>query len=255
MQHRRVSGILSTFLFLAWAAVANAQQTIINVPSDALTPKGQGFVLHESQFAPGSEDAIYTTTNFLTYGLFEHTELAATLYSIDNAGSSLGSLGLGFKTTLDILRGRVPELQTKWTGGFMLPIALTQNDHPVGFFPYAHVTFQIPDTELRLLTGIAAGSQNFFGKNTLSALGGVEYPIFDHLSFTGEWFSGYHNLSGLIPGFTYHRDDLILVGGYKIPNDFDMRESGLVLEVGLFFGPGAPSHDDHPMKHYGVREP
>jgi hypothetical protein len=255
MQHCRVSGVLPAFLLLAWAAAATAQQTIINVPSDALTPKGQGFALHESQFAPRSGEAIYTTTNFLTYGLLDHTELAATLYSIDSEGSPLGSLGLGFKTTLDVFRGALPALQTKWTGGFMLPLSPNQDDHPVGFFPYSHLTVQIPRTELRLLTGIAAGSKNLFGTNTLSALGGVEYPLTKHLSFTGEWFSGYHNLSGLIPGFTYHRKNLILVGGYKIPNDFEMRESGLVLEVGVFFGPGALSHDEDPMKHYGVREP
>jgi len=33
-------------------ALAAARQTIITVPSDALRPKGQGFVLHGSQVAP-----------------------------------------------------------------------------------------------------------------------------------------------------------------------------------------------------------
>lgn len=238
---------------LAWAEGAGAQQTIINVPSDALTPKGQGFVLHESQLLPRSGGATYATTNFLTYGLLDHTELAATLYGIDNDGSKHGSLGLGFKTTLDAFRDTAPALETKWTGGFMLPISPNQDDHALGFFPYSHLTFLIPSTELRLLTGIAAGSQNLFGKNTMSCLVGVEYPLFKHLSFTGEWFSGSHNLSGLIPGFTYHQNNLILVGGYKIPNDFAMRESGLVLELGVFFGPGALSLE--PTKHYGIREP
>jgi len=235
------------------ATTAWGQQTIINVPSDALTPRGQGFFLHESQFAARSREAIYTTTNFLTYGLLDHTELAATLYSVDSEGSPLGALGLGFKTTLSVLGDTLPAFRPKWTGGFMLPLSPNQDDHPVGFFPYSHVTWQVPGTALRLLTGMAAGSKNLFGTNTLSALGGVEYPLTKHLSFTGEWFSGHHNLSGLIPGFTYHRRNLILVGGYKIPNDFAMRESGLILEVGVFFGPGALSDEEHGDHHYGVR--
>jgi len=252
---RRTSVGIALILFLCGAVPASAQQTIINVPSDAITPKGQGFFLHESQFAPRSGEAVYTTTNFLTYGLLDHTELAATLYNVDNEGSPLGSLGLGFKTTLDVFGDALPALRPKWTIGFMLPISPNQMGRPLGFFPYSHATWQVPGTELRLLTGMAAGSTNLFGKDTISALGGVEYPLTKHCSFTGEWFSGYHNLSGLIPGFTYHRRNLILVGGYKIPNDFEMRESGLVLEVGVFFGPGALGHDGAADEHYGVRAP
>jgi len=234
--------------------LALAQQTIINVPSDALTPKGSHFVLHESQFSPRSKKATYTTTNFYTYGLTDNTELAATLYSVDNFGSELGALGLGWKSTYEVFQEEMPELKVKWTSGFMLPISVEKTHDQVGWFPYSHVTFAIPDTEFRLLMGAAAGSNNLFGEQAASALAGVEYPITEHWSFTGEWFSGNHNLSGLIPGFTYHNKDRMFVIGYKLPNNFDPRENALVVEGGVFWG-GSKSKDDRPaISHYGIRE-
>ena len=77
------------------------------------------------------------------------------------------------------------------------------------------------------------------------------FPLRNNLSFTGEWFSGNHLLSALIPGFTYHREDLIVVAGYKFSNDFDPHKSGVVLEIGYFFG--GPSPDKFaPPEHYGI---
>jgi hypothetical protein len=237
------------------ASPAAAQQTIINVPSDALTPPGQLFTLHETQLAPVSEKATFATTNFLTYGLTKHTELAATLYGVDNEGSHLSALGLGFKSTYDVLQEPLPESEVKWTLGFMMPISTGTAADRVGYFPYSHVTFQMPSTKLRLLAGGAAGSKNLFGENTLSALAGAEYPLTEHLSFTGEWFSGRHELAGLIPGLTYHNRRLIVVMGYKIPNNFQLRESGLVMEAGWFFGGGAKSSEHQKGDHYGLHLP
>lgn len=230
-----------------------AQQTIINVPSDALTPRGQHFVLHESLILPQSSKSTFETTNFYTYGLTDHVELAATLYGIDNSTSEFSTLGIGYKSVHEVLGQRAPDLEMKWTTGFMLPVSLNDaNSSPsIGYFPYSHLSFAVPDTEFRLLGGVSAGSKNFFGEDSISALAGVEYPITEHLSFTGEWFSGHHNLSGLIPGFTYHRKSLIIVGGYKIPNDFHLDESGLVLEVGWFFG-GDRGGEPQQHNHYGV---
>ncbi len=248
---------------LAFGAVSSealGQQTIINVPSDDLTPKGQQFVLHESVILPRKASGDYQSTNFYTFGLSKRTELAATLYNVDNAGSSDMSLGLGFKSVFPVLRERAPLMHTKWTVGHMVPISLQPSSPSVGFFSYSHLAFDIPNTDLRLLGGVAGGSRNVWGETTASAIAGVEYPLTDHLSFTGEWFSGTHNFSGLIPGFTYHNDDLIVVGGFKIPNNFEPRDYGVVLELGLFFGGKAgdgheEEDEDEAPRHYGTRPP
>ncbi len=212
------------------------KQTIVNVPSDALTPKGRSFYLHESVSAPNSAKATYTTTNFLTYGLTDNTELCTTFYNVDNAGSTNGSVGLGYKSVFTLLEEQRPDLELKWTHGFMLPIRLNEGEQAVGYFPYSHLAFNIPETPFRLLGGAVIGSKNLFGESQASGLAGLEFPITEKLSFTGEWFSGNHKFSALIPGLTWHTDNIIAVAGYKIPNNFDPNEYGVVLEIGIFWG-------------------
>lgn len=227
---------------------AIGQQTIINVPSDVLTPEGKHFFLHESVLTPGAApDAEYSTTNFYCFGLDKTTELTLTMYNVDSDDSELICINPGFKTVLEVFHNFLPDLEPKLTFGLATPISLKQALPQVGWFPYAHVAANIPGTELRILGGAAGVSKNFAGQDTLSVLGGLEFPITEHLSFTGEWFSGNHDLSALIPGVTYHHGDLLLVAGYKIPNNFDLTKSGIVLEIGVFFG-GAGKKIDH----YGI---
>lgn len=263
MEFLRSGAMLKSFRFVlqasaAWlvlSSVAAGQQTIVNVPSDALTPKGQVFLMHETQLSWGSKTPDYNTTNFFAYGLSEQTELAITLYNVDEFGSDAMALGLGFKTVKELSAEWFEDLEPKWTYGLMAPISLAEQDKAVGYFGYTHLTFAIPDTELRLLGGVAAGSKNLFEEDAISALLGVEFPLTEHLAFTGEWFSGTHGLSGLIPGITYHHDRLILVAGLKIPNSFDPDKYGLVLECGWFFGPSHKSDVESTVEfpHYGTR--
>jgi hypothetical protein len=247
-----------TIIIAAFPGFVAAQQTIINVPSDARTPQGLGFVLHESAISTRTNNAgSYSSTNFLTYGWTPVTELCATLYQASSDGSPDLALGLGFKSTWEVWKERFPDLHTRFTLGHMTPISLGNQSQAVGFFTYSSVSFDIPRTPFRLLGGAAGGSSNIWGRSTGSAIMGLELPMTDHLSFTGEWFSGDHHFSGLIPGFTYHRDSMIVVAGYKMSNDFDPKKEGLVLEVGWFFGGSRKSRlekleaeEDEP--HYGV---
>lgn len=245
--------VLVGFTILFGFEAAVAQQTIVNVPSDALTPKGAGFYLHESAFTGASPVAEYTTTNFWCYGLSDKTELCATLYNINEVRSPDGCLGFGYKTVEKLFENEVPEAELKWTHGFMLPIRMNTGEQAVGYFPYTHLAINVPNTPFRVLGGAAIGSKNLLGESTASALAGLEFPITEKLSFTGEWFSGNHNLSALIPGLTWHSERLLFVHGLKIPNNFDHREYGYIFEVGVFFGKKKKdSNSDYPWPHYGV---
>jgi hypothetical protein len=255
----RRSGFLLALISLVASGEALAQQTIINVPSDDLTPRGRHFFLHESAILPRQAGRVFGTTNFYTYGLTPRTELAATVYGIDNGGSREVTLGLGFKSVFEIPEEYAPDLGAKLTFGHMTPFSLRPSKQAVGFFTYGHLSFDVPRTDLRLLAGVAGGSRNLLGEDAASVIAGAEYPITDHLAFTGEWFSGNHNFSALIPGLTYHRGDWIAVAGYKLSNDFDPDKAGVVLEVGRFFGgkkKGSGDEDGaYEEKHFGDRRP
>jgi len=58
----------------------------------------------------------------------------------------------------------------------------------------------------------------------------------------------------LVPVLAF-RDDLIVVVGYKVPDDGDRRDFGVVLEVGYIFGGRRPKAQRREREHYGVRPP
>jgi hypothetical protein len=227
---------LGLVLVAVLAGSARGQQTIINVPSDALTPEGRSFVMHESQIVP-REVPSWQMTHFYCYGWSKHTELTVTNYQFDDLGSPTNVTGFGFKSVYDLFKEseRLEALHVKLTFGHIIPVSMQSKG--VGYFTYGHFAFDVPGTDLRLLAGAAGGDRILWGENTASFIAGAEYPITKHLSFTGEWFTGNHNLSALIPGFTYHRDDVILVAGMKLANDFDPDKLGAVFEYGRFLGP------------------
>jgi hypothetical protein len=69
---------------------------------------------------------------------------------------------------------------------------------------------------------------------------------------------GQPRLRRQIPGFTDHRENLILVAGYKVTNDGEPRNHGFVFEVGWFFGKSTSKREPAPGEdeaHYGDRKP
>jgi hypothetical protein len=98
-----------------------------------------------------------------------------------------------------VLGERLPEWKPKITSGSLTPLSLQPQSQSVGSFTFGHVIFDIPRTDFRLLAGAAGGSRNLFGDDAASFLGGLEFPITDHLAFTGEWFSGNHDFGDRSP--------------------------------------------------------
>jgi hypothetical protein len=227
---------------------ALAQQTIINLPSADLTPKGQHFLMHESQLLPAYPREFWGSTNFYTFGLSDQTELAVTTYNFNSYGSENGSVGVGFKRVQPLFRRRLRRLELKQTVGAMVPVSMTGRG--VGAFGYTHTSFRLPRLKTRLTAGIAAATRQTFDEDMVSFIAGLEQPLSRHLIFNVEWFSGtQHAAANLIPGFTYHRKGWILVGGIKIPNDMEPEKFGLVFEIGRFLGPGSGEEHEDEERH------
>jgi hypothetical protein len=88
-----------------------------------------------------------------------------------------------------------------------------------------------------LTAGLAGGTRHVFGQSTLCGMLAIEQPLTSEIHLVAEWFTGSHEMGNLVTGIVYHNHDLdlVLVGGYKFPNDYSKTSNGLVFEIGGFF--------------------
>lgn len=240
---------------------ALAQQTIINVPSVDQTPKGRWFFLHESQVrawdlnAAKGRDNYWLTTNFLTYGLTKHVELALTTYNIGTPAKVNSAIGLGWKTAFGIpgFATRHPRWEPKIGFGQMVPVSIRSDrmldsagiPDRIGLWSYAQASVRLPGPQTRLMLGVSNGARNLFKKPTTHAIASWEQPLkvlpgalgrtLEHVNFLGEWWSGSHDFADFVPGLNYHNHDLVVIVGYKIPNAKQGAGHGLIFEIGTTF--------------------
>lgn len=221
---------------LTFSLQAHAQQAIINLPSADLTPKGQYFVMNESFLRPWQPDASWKTTNFFTYGLSEKTELAVTTFNAGLPKTDSLTVAFGFKSVLPLLKERFPHREIKLTGGYMLPVSL--QGRGVGSYGYSHLSGRLPKLKTRLTAGINAGTSQIFDRDVVCFMGGIEQPITKELQAIVEYYSGTHAFGGTVAGLVYHNHkyDVVVVSGWRIPNDERSGRPGLVFEIGKFIG-------------------
>ncbi len=229
---------LRAVMLILFPPAAFGQQAIVNMPSADITPKGQGFVMHETQWRPWNEGSYWYGTNFFTYGVGKNTELAVTTYNAGSPTVRNQNVGLGFKSAIPLGGGNA---EKKLTVGSMALV--NYKGMGVGNFTYSHYSFRLPKAKTRLTMGGWFGTEQLFKKNTGNFLGGVEHPINKKFILLTEWFAGTHDLGFVIPGVLYHPTPRqIIVVAYKFANDPRNGRNGLVLEYGFFFGKGEAGH-------------
>lgn len=235
----RQAAALATLLLSA--AALPAQQAIINMPSADITPKGQGFVMHETQFRPFQAGAYryWYGTNFFTYGVGANTELAVTSYNAGVPSASNQNVGVGFKSAIPIGHDTRERKVTVGSMGLW-----NYSGKGVGNFSYAHYSWRLPHARTRLTMGGWFGTEELFKKNSANVLGGIEHPVNKRFILMAEWFAGNHDLGFFIPGVLYHPTPRqIIVVAYKIANNSRNGAGGFVVEYGFFFGrKGAEDH-------------
>ena len=94
---------LILLIFLFSNNIANAQQTIFNVPSADVTEKGHIFLQGEGQFKAWGDDAFFNGTGYSAYGVGHNTEATLTLFNVSAPASHNISLGVGFKSAMPII--------------------------------------------------------------------------------------------------------------------------------------------------------
>src|SRR5262249_140244 len=99
----------------------NAQQTIFNVPSADVTPKGNLFLQHKSELRPWEHGRFLGNTEYSAVGIGYNTELDATVFNINAPATHNVTLGVGFKTALPVCLKKFPNREFKLTVGEMIP--------------------------------------------------------------------------------------------------------------------------------------
>ncbi|MEI7474968.1 MAG: hypothetical protein WCK67_09345 [bacterium] len=208
-----------------------AQQTIFNVPSADVTPKGEIFLEPEFQFRPWSPGRFMLNTDYVAIGVGHNTELDATLFNVSSPSSGNIVLGTGFKSAIPFLNKKSPKREFKLIVGTEVLSSLQGNG--VGNWSYSALSARTPKTNTRLTAGISYGTKDIFGVDTLAFIAGVEQPLTKRLSVQADWYSGTEHFAGfLIPGIAYalpKKTTLYL--GYQIPNSPRNGVSGFVIEL------------------------
>jgi hypothetical protein len=214
---------------------AIAAQSIFNVPSADVTPKGKIFVEPEFQFRPWNPGRFMLNTDYVTYGIGHNTEVGATLYNVSDPSSDNITLGTGFKSAIPIFKNKYPKREYKITVGTEVLASLEGKG--AGNWTYGHLSGRTPVTNTRLTAGVSAGTKDIFGVDTVSFIGGVEQPVTKNFNIISDWFSGTEHFAGFfISGISYaFPKDVSLYAGYQIPNSPQNGNSGFVVELSKIF--------------------
>lgn len=247
---------LLTIFLLAIALKSSGQSLIVGIPSADVTHEGKFEWTHESQLANLTKSLKWNSFNFLTYGLCRNTEISV---SLNNLGAPSGlneAIGVGVKRVFllnktdadfDNKNHHFLDHDFRWTVGGVLNYSIPR-EKP-GYWLFSHLSYRLPYLHTRLTGGITTGNSPTFGYRPViqqevltevanypvAAMLGIEQPITENLSLIADWYSGTHDLACFIPALQYELEPLVMIVGYKIPNNPESGAEAVVLETMLRF--------------------
>lgn len=221
-------------LYILNDTIVLAQQTIFNVPSAEVTPKGHIYLEPEFQFRPWEPGRNMLNTEYFIIGAGHNTEFGMLLYNVSAPVSHNIILAPGFKSSIPLFPKKLSSLELKAIGG--TEILASVQGGGAGNWSFAEFSGRIPKLKTRLTGGISVGTKVLFGRTAVSFIGGYEQPVTKNFSLQGDWFSGTHNNGFFIPGFAYaFPKNISLYAGFQIPNNSRCGKSGFVIELAKIF--------------------
>ncbi len=211
------------------------QQTIFNVPSADITPKGMTYLETEGQFRASGPGSYYYSSNFFARGLGGNTELDTSLYGLSSPRSGNVTMGVGFKTAFPLFAKRYAAEAFQLTVGEQ--VLLSAQGEGAGYWAYAHLSGKVPHTGTRLTAGLSRGTKQLFGVDTTVVIAGFEQPLTPQLNIISDWYSGANSLGFSTTGFSWTFSKVgTFYLGYQIPNNSSAAgRSGITSELSFQF--------------------
>ena len=190
------------FTFLAFAASANAQQTVFNVPTADVLDKGKVYVEIDASFKTNNNEALRKFSSFVprvVVGAGVNVEVGLNLTGNIQPGADTTTLVPTVKWRF--YQNEKKDLALFAGNNFYIPVR--NRSYNFGTYTYAAVAKTINKT--RLTAGAFVFSKNVVAPN--AARGGgqfaVEQTINSKLTLAADWFTGRHANGYFTPGVIY----------------------------------------------------
>lgn len=190
------------FTFPAFAANANAQQTVFNVPTADVLDKGKVYVELDASFKTNNDEALRKFSSFVprvVVGAGRNVEVGLNLTGNIQPGADTTTLVPTVKWRF--YQNEKKDLALFAGNNFYIPVR--NKSYNFGTYTYAAVAKTINKT--RLTAGAFVFSKNVVAPN--AARGGgqfaVEQIINSKLTLAADWFTGRHANGYFTPGVIY----------------------------------------------------
>ncbi len=215
---------------LSTVAVANAQQTIISVPSSDVLPKGNIILKESNRLNPFDDNQSYQLTPTITVGTGWGTEVSI------GAATTLKE-NIDTAVRLDIAAKKVfyfGEATRLTVGGRVTPYLTTGQD-PDSFM-FAHGTYKIKKTKTSLTSGVYFGGKNC-APNSFGFLAGIDQVIIPNkFRLVMDYMSRTDSFGALNVGFKYRPvPDLSITTAVSIPMQ-DNKHVGFIVSISKYLG-------------------
>ena len=202
-----------------------SQQTIFDVPSADVAPRGDWFYQHQTVARSWGGDRRWVQSNAFGLGVGHAVELNATLYNVDLDEPCKAPLAVGFKWSPTLVAEPVT---LRFVAGQM--VTVRRATPKAGYWTYFMLSAETR-THTRITGGYTAGT-TLFGRHTSSPLMGIEQRLSERWMLQADWYSGRHDLSYLIPGAVYRfSKNWMISAGYQFPNPHTDGFRAIVIEL------------------------
>ena len=224
---------LGMVLIFLTGTIANAQQTIFNVPTSDVLDVGKVYVELDASFKTNDEDALHKFSSFvprLVVGVGGNVEVGLNVTGNIQPGADSTTL----VPTVKWKFYKNEKKQVALFGGTNVYIPVRNRAYNIGSYSYIALSKTIKKS--RITAGGFVASKNVFAPNAVRGGGqfGIEQAVNSKFTVAADWVTGRHASGYFTPGVIYKPHPKVTTYlSYSMGNDkYAAGNHFFLLEVG-----------------------